>query len=338
MVENPTLAQPEIQNPPFRFDADRANSPLAHLSRGAPTTLQINLTKRCNLACHHCHVESGPKRSEQLSQAGCERIVQLLGLNPQLQTLDLTGGAPELHPGFRDLVRAARALGRRVIDRCNLTVLFEAGQEDTAEFLAEQGVEIVASLPCYGPENVEEQRGRGVFDPSIRALQALNALGYGGGDAEHTLNLVYNPVGAFLPPAQAELEAEYRERLAEDFGIRFDRLLTVTNMPIKRFAHSLEREGRMEEYMSLLVAHFNPATLPGLMCRELLNVDHRGRFFDCDFNQALDLPIPGPAQDIWALDDLGEFAGQPIHTQAHCFGCTAGAGSSCGGALVDGRD
>ena len=336
-MENHPLAQQETQQHHFRSDAGLANSPLAHLSRGTPTTLQVNLTKRCNLACHHCHVESGPKRSEQLSQAGCERIVQLLGLNPQLETLDLTGGAPELHPGFRDLVLAARALGRRVIDRCNLTVLFEAGQEDTAEFLAEQEVEIVASLPSYGPKNVEQQRGRGVFHPSIQALQALNALGYGRGDAKHTLNLVYNPVGAFLPPAQAELEAEYRERLAEDFGIRFDRLLTVTNMPIKRFAHSLEREGRMEAYMSLLVAHFNPATLPGLMCRELLNVDHRGRFFDCDFNQALDLPIHGPAQDIWAVDDLDEFAAQPVQTGGHCFGCTAGAGSSCGGALIEGR-
>ena len=331
------MAHPHIQEFDPLYDAHLAASPLAHLVREEPRTLQVNLTKRCNLACHHCHVESGPKRSEQLSQAGCERIVELLGLNPQLQTLDLTGGAPELHPGFRDLVRAARALDRRVIDRCNLTVLFEAGQEDTAEFLAEQEVEIVASLPCYGRENVEQQRGRGVFHPSIRALQDLNALGYGRGDAQRTLNLVYNPVGAFLPPAQAELEAEYRERLDADFGIRFDRLLTVTNMPIKRFAHSLEREGKMEEYMSLLVAHFNPDTLPGLMCRELLSVDHRGRFFDCDFNQALELPVRGPAQDIWAVDDLGEFAGQPVRTEPHCFGCTAGAGSSCGGALIEGR-
>jgi len=331
------LTHPQIQGFEPQLNAHLADSPLAHLVREEPRTLQVNLTKRCNLACHHCHVESGPKRSEQLSRAGCDRIVELLALNPQLETLDLTGGAPELHPGFRGLVTRARAAKRRVIDRCNLTVLFEAGQEDTAEFLAEQGVEIVASLPCHGLENVEQQRGRGVFRPSVQALQHLNALGYGRGDAERTLNLVYNPVGAFLPPAQAELEAEYRERLDADFGIRFDRLLTVTNMPIKRFAHSLEREGKMEEYMSLQVSHFNPATLPGLMCRELLSVDHRGRFFDCDFNQALDLPVRGPAQDIWAIDDLRQFAGQPVHTEPHCFGCTAGAGSSCGGALVERR-
>jgi radical SAM/Cys-rich protein len=313
---------------------DFAESPLGQLTRDRVKTLQVNIGKRCNLACHHCHVESSPKRREKLSLKGCARILQLLAQNPEVETLDLTGGAPELHEGFRDLVAGARALGRRVIDRCNLTVLFEEGQEDTAEFLADQGVEIVASLPCYTPENLEAQRGRGVFAGSIEALRQLNALGYGAGDRERVLDLVYNPVGAHLPPRQEELEAEYRVRLSEDFGIRFDGLLTLTNMPIKRFAHDLARRGQMEAYMALLITHFNPATLPGLMCRSLLSVDHRGHFFDCDFNQALDLPVHGPKRDIWKTDRLTDLARQPIRTAPHCFGCTAGTGSSCGGALV----
>ena len=328
------MAHPQTRENPIDPDARLADSPLATLFRAGVSTLQVNIGKRCNLACHHCHVESGPQRTERLSEAGCERILELLALNPQVTTLDLTGGAPELHEGFRGLVRGARALGRRVIDRCNLTVFFEPGQADTPEFLASQGVEIVASLPCHGRENVEQQRGRGVFDPSIEALRKLVALGYGQGDPDRVLHLVYNPVGPFLPPDQAALEAEYRERLRADFGIVFDRLLTLTNMPIKRFAHALSRDGKLSEYMSLLVAHFNPSTLPGLMCRELISVDDRGRFYDCDFNQALEMPVRGPAQDIWAVDDLTQFTGQPIQTAPHCFGCTAGAGSSCGGALA----
>ena len=203
-------------------------SPLAHLRRGQVKTLQVNIGKRCNLACHHCHVESGPLRTERLSDAGCERILQLLSLNPEVEVLDLTGGAPELHEGFRDLVRGARSLGCRVIDRCNLTVLFEPGQEDTAEFLAECQVEVVASLPCYTPENVEDQRGRNVFDRSIKALQHLNALGYGQGHEEHILNLVYNPGGAFLPPNQGDLEGEFRASLGQEHGIVFDRIPRTT--------------------------------------------------------------------------------------------------------------
>ena len=308
-------------------------SPLANLRRGRVKTLQVNIGKRCNLACHHCHVESGPLRTERLSEEGCERVLELLALNPEVEVLDLTGGAPELHEGFRAMVRGARALGRRVIDRCNLTVFFEPGQEDTAEFLAESQVEVVASLPCYTPENVEDQRGRNVFDRSIEALQRLNALGYEPGNDELTLNLVYNPGGAFLPPNQTALEEEFRERLGEEHGIVFDRLLTLTNMPIKRFAHSLVREGAYDEYMSLLVNHFNPDTLPDLMCRSLVSIDHRGRLFDCDFNQACDLPVPGTFQDIWQIEDLGELEGEAISIASHCFGCTAGSGSSCGGAL-----
>ncbi len=307
------------------------------LVRGPLTTLQVNVGLRCNLACHHCHVESGPKRREKLSLRDCERIITLLERSPGVATLDLTGGAPELHEGFRFLVREARRLDRRVIDRCNLTVLFEPGQEDTAEFLAAHEVEVIASLPCYTPDNVERQRGRGVFDQSIAALQRLNALGYGDPDSPLALSLVYNPVGAFLPGVQAELEATYRERLAEQFSIRFDRLLTLTNMPIKRFAHDLIRSGQHAAYQELLVSHFNPANLPGLMCRSLVSVDHTGRLYDCDFNLALELalqPEPsGSPLDIHSIEDLSGFEGRRIATGAHCFGCTAGAGSSCGGAL-----
>jgi len=319
------------------FDARLRAEGRAPLRRAPVTTLQVNVGLRCNLACHHCHVESGPMRTERLSRAGVERVVRLLERSPEVATLDLTGGAPELHPDFRWLVRAARALGRRVIDRCNLTVLFEPGQEETAAFLAEQGVDVVASLPCYGAANVEAQRGRGVFDRSIEALRLLNALGYGRrGDEARAgrLDLVYNPVGPHLPPAQAELEADYRHALRDGFGIEFDSLLTITNMPIKRFAHALRRDGDLEAYMALLVDHFNPATVDGLMCRHMVSVDHAGRVFDCDFDQALGLAPPRGARSIFELDSLDGFEGERVATGAHCFGCTAGAGSSCGGALA----
>jgi radical SAM/Cys-rich protein len=303
-------------------------------ARGVVTTLQVNIGLRCNLACQHCHVESGPLRSERLSRSDCDRVLDLLERNPQVETLDLTGGAPELHEHFRHVVGSARALGRRVVDRCNLTILREPGQEDTAAFLAWHEVDIVASLPCYSPQNVEAQRGRGVFGASIEALRLLNQHGYGQGDPKRRLDLVYNPAGPFLPPAESELEAEYRERLDADFGIVFDGLLTLTNMPIKRFAHSLIRDNRLDDYMSLLVAHFNPRTLPALMCRHLLSVDHAGRLYDCDFNQALGLDPPSGPLSIWDVDDLSALEGRPVATAAHCFGCTAGAGSSCGGTLT----
>jgi radical SAM/Cys-rich protein len=221
-----------------------------------------------------------------------------------------------------------------VIDRCNLTILFEPGQEHTAEFLADQQVEVVASLPCYTEENVEQQRGRSVFGQSTDALLWLNELGYAQSGSPLRLDLVYNPLGAFLPPPQKELEERYREELRRRFGIEFHALLAITNMPIKRFAHALRRDGAYEQYMSLLVNHFNPATLPGLMCRSLVSIGYDGRIYDCDFNQMLDLEIPGPAKTIWDLDDLSELKGRPIATASHCFGCTAGAGSSCGGTLA----
>jgi radical SAM/Cys-rich protein len=261
-------------------------------------------------------------------------VIELLARNPQIEVLDLTGGAPELNEQFRPLVAAARALGRRVIDRCNLTVLFEPRQEDTASLLAAHEVEIVASLPCYTPSNVDRQRGRGVFEASIAALRLLNGLGYGRPGSRLRLDLVYNPLGAALPPAQAELEERYKAELREHHGIEFHRLLTLTNMPIERFARDLERQGRLAEYVSLLVNHFNPATLPGLMCRSLVSIGYDGRVYDCDFNQMLALAAPGPERTIFDLDDFDAFDGREIATGRHCFGCTAGAGSSCSGSIA----
>lgn len=315
------------------FEALLAERGLPRLRRSRPATLQLNLGRRCDLACHHCHVEAGPARRESMSAATAERCLGLLAGDPGLRSLDLTGGAPELCPEFRRLVEGARALGRCVIDRCNLTVLFEPGQEDTARFLAQNQVRVVASLPCYTADNVDAQRGKDVFRRSIDALQLLNGLGYGRGDAL-VLDLVYNPLGPELPPPQAELEATYRKQLRALFEIEFHHLLTITNMPIKRFARALAREGRDSEYLSLLVNHFNPDTLAGLMCRDTLSVGWDGRLYDCDFNQMLELPLAGDARSVWDLDDASLLAGAPIATARHCFGCTAGAGSSCGGALV----
>ena len=316
------------------FDVQLAEAGHPPLRRGPAVTLQLNVGRKCDLACHHCHVEAGPKRTEMLDRRGAERVLELLERSPGVELLDLTGGAPELNPHFRMLVERARVLGRRVIDRCNLTVLRVPGQEDTAEFLADQGVEIVASLPCYTAENVEQQRGRGVFRSCIEGLRRLNDLGYGTPGSSLVLDLVYNPLGPTLPPPQAELQARYRHELRELFGIEFRSLLTITNMPIRRFLHALERDGQREAYLGLLVNHFNPETLPGLMCRSLVSVGWEGTIYDCDFNQMLELPPPGPRRTIWDVDDLKSLEGQPIATASHCFGCTAGAGSSCAGALA----
>ncbi len=304
----------------------------AVLRRAEATTLQVNVGKRCNQACHHCHVEAGPKRNEMMDAATARRVLELLERSPSVARVDLTGGAPELNPNFRALVRGARALGKEVIDRCNLTVLFEEGQEDTAEFLAQQRVSIVASLPCYTRENVDRQRGRGVFQKSMDALHTLNRLGYGR-DPRLVLDLVYNPLGASLPPSQAELEARYHRELRESFGVEFNQLLTLANMPIKRFADFLAREGREAEYLSLLVAHFNPATVSALMCRHTVSVGWDGRLYDCDFNQMLQIPLNGPS-NLFELGSCAALTGAAIVTARHCFGCTAGSGSSCGGALT----
>ena len=306
---------------------------IAPLARQPVTTLQINVGWRCDLACNHCHVEAGPNRTEMMDRKTADRILTVLRGSPSVTIVDLTGGAPELNAQFRHLVVGARALGLQVIDRCNLTILLEPGQEDTAEFLAENRVRVVASLPCTTEETVDAQRGRHVFERSIEALHKLAHLGYGRPGSPLTLDLVYNPPGATLPPPQAELEATYRRELKERFGIEFHRLLAITNMPIRRFARTLEREGRAEAYHSLLIAHFNPETVSEVMCRSLVSVGYDGRLHDCDFNQMLDLPLGGKARTIWEVADLAELEGDRIKTARHCFGCTAGAGSSCGGTL-----
>jgi radical SAM/Cys-rich protein len=296
--------------------------------------LQVNLTARCNLACTHCHVESGPKREEALDERGIDRLIELMPTAASLHTLDLTGGAPEMHPQFRRLAAAGRAHGLKVIDRCNLTVLFEPGQEDTAEFMAAHGIAVVASLPCYSSANVEKQRGKGVFAQSIDALQRLNALGYGREGGALELDLVYNPGGPSLPPAQAALEADYRRRLFEDFGIVFNRLFTLANMPIKRFLHALQRDGKLDAYMQLLIDHFNPRAAEGVMCRNLVSVGWDGALYDCDFNQMLSLPAGRQRTTLWDIARLDAIEQRPIAFDRHCYACTAGSGSSCGGALT----
>ncbi|MCP9834252.1 MULTISPECIES: arsenosugar biosynthesis radical SAM (seleno)protein ArsS [unclassified Cyanobium] len=307
--------------------------PFPALRRGRLETLQVNLGYRCNQSCSHCHVNAGPSRTEMMDPqtiALVPAVLQARGLT----SLDLTGGAPELHPGFRDLVRQARGLGVAVIDRCNLTILSEPGQEDLAAFLAQQGVKVVASLPCYSADNVDRQRGDGVFERSLSGLRQLNALGYGDVNSGLELDLVYNPQGPQLPPPQAALEADYRRELADRFGLRFNRLFTITNMPIQRFAAVLRQQGQLEGYMALLRQHHNPANLAQVMCRSTLSVDWQGFLFDCDFNQMLGLPI-GQGRPRAHLRQLLEQDpdGEPIAVADHCFGCSAGAGSSCGGAL-----
>jgi radical SAM/Cys-rich protein len=298
-------------------------------------TLQVNLGYRCNQACLHCHVNAGPTRTETMSRATVDDVLALLKASAA-RALDLTGGAPELNPHFRDLVRASRALGVRVIDRCNLTILEEPGQTDLAPFLAAQRVEIVASLPCYLEDNVDRQRGRGVFETSVRALQSLNALGYGLPGSGLELALVYNPQGPVLPPAQEKLEADYRRELGARYGIAFNRLFVLTNMPIQRFGSMLVSKGQFEPYMELLKNAYQPANLEQLMCRNLLSIDWRGYAYDCDFNQMLGLPLAVDGRPRTHVRELVGRAldGNPVAVADHCYGCTAGQGSSCGGALA----
>jgi len=304
------------------------------IQRGPLAVLQVNLGYLCNLSCVHCHVNAGPTRTELMSRETIDQVLALLQ-DSDIQTLDLTGGAPELNPHFRYLVTAARALGVHVIDRCNLTILFEPGQEDLAQFLAEQGVEIVASLPCYMEENVEEQRGKGVYSDSIRAIQLLNRLGYGV-TPELPLNLVYNPTGPVLPPPQSALQADYKRELGARYDIHFNQLFTITNMPIKRFGAVLLAQGQYESYMDLLQDNFSEENLDTVMCKNLLSIDWQGFLYDCDFNQMLDMPLIGSdrlRRHISGLLQAGELNNAPILTGDHCYGCTAGQGSSCGGAL-----
>jgi radical SAM/Cys-rich protein len=317
---------------PSAFSATLRQHGVQQLRRRELTTLQINVGKLCNQACHHCHVEAGPKRTEIMRAEVAERILALLSAAPSIAIVDITGGAPELNANFRGLVTESRRMGKQVIDRCNLTVLFEPGLEEMPQFLAANRSQVTASLPCYTAANVDQQRGKGVFEKSIRALRLLNTIGYGQPGSGLELDLVYNPLGASLPPPQEKLEADYKRELREHFGIEFNRLFTITNMPIKRFAEFLLREGKHESYMGLLANHFNPATVERLMCRELVSVGWDGKLYDCDFNQMLDLETPG-RKTIWQIDSFAELAASEIATANHCFGCTAGAGSSCGGSL-----
>jgi radical SAM/Cys-rich protein len=312
--------------------ADKLVQHGVQLRRGRTEILQINVGKVCNLTCNHCHVNAGPKRREIMTRETADRVLAWLA-DTDIPTIDITGGAPEMIPDFRYLVGRVHALGRHVIDRCNLTILIEPGYETLAQFLASNEVEIIASLPCYSMSNVDTQRGDGVFDDSIKALRLLNSLHYGL-DSKLPLHLVYNPVGDFLPGPQAELEADYKRELRDNFGIVFNRLFTITNMPIARFAAWLRQNNKLDSYMELLASSFNPSTVSSLMCHNTISIGWRGEVYDCDFNQMLDLQWRnGRPLYLWDIDPAN-IEGREILTGDHCFGCTAGCGSSCGGALA----
>jgi radical SAM/Cys-rich protein len=318
--------------------AEKLGAHSLSLRRARPEILQVNAGKLCNLNCMHCHVNAGPKRKEIMTRETVDRIIDWLA-KTDIAIADLTGGAPEMIPDFRYFIERVKKLGlsRHVIDRCNLTILRETGYEDLSEFLAINHVEIIASMPCYSPENVNAQRGEGVFEGSIAALRLLNSLGYGM-NLELPLHLVYNPLGPFLPPPQEKLEADFKRELDAHFGIVFNKLYTITNLPIGRFASYLRHNGKPEEYMQLLIDAFNPATIGGLMCRNTISVGWRGEVYDCDFNQQLGMQWSSNAGNeplfLWDIDP-DSLEGREIMTGDHCFGCTAGAGSTCGGAIVD---
>lgn len=312
------------------------------LTRRSSTTLQVNIGLTCNLACRHCHVESSPSRTETMPRIVAERLVELAAAEPSLQVADITGGAPEMHAEFRFLVESFSRLGLSVIDRCNLAVLLEPDQQDLVSFLARHNVRVVASLPCYSATNVEAQRGDGAFEASIRALRLLNDAGYGRPDSSLQLDLVYNPVGPTLPPPQVALEADYKRELKRAFDIDFSSLICITNMPIKRFADDLLIHKKLNDYMSLLVSSFNSSTVDNVMCRDMVHVAWDGSLYDCDFNYALEMGVPAPnlqgvdgprSLSVFDIDSLSELATRHIATGKHCYGCTAGSGSSCGGSL-----
>ena len=311
------------------------NTTFPDIARRQVETLQVNLGYKCNQSCLHCHVNAGPTRTEMMDRATIEQVLAYLAAR-RVGTLDLTGGAPELNVDFRYLVRHARALGVKVMDRCNLTILSEPGHEDLAEFLAANAVEVVASLPCYTEELVDRQRGKGVYERSVAGIRRLNSLGYGVEGSGLVLNLVYNPQGPSLPPAQEALEADYKRILGEAFGIRFNKLFTLANMPIQRFGSMLISKGKFNEYMELLRSAHREQNLDDVMCRSMVSVDHQGYLYDCDFNQMLGLPLKVHGKVRTHIADMlgADLAGNPIVVREHCYGCTAGQGSSCGGALV----
>jgi radical SAM/Cys-rich protein len=310
--------------------------PFPAIARGRLETLQVNVGYRCNQSCVHCHVNAGPNRTEEMDATTADLVIDFLERR-RIATLDITGGAPELNANFRRMVSAARDMAVKVMDRHNLTIQEQPGQEDLAEFLAANQVEIVASMPCYLQDNVDKQRGKGVYDGSVRGLRRLNALGYGREGSGLTLNLVYNPLGPSLPPPQLELEVDYKRVLGDRFGIMFNNLFTLANMPIQRFGAILLSQGQFEGYLDTLQHAHRDDNLAGVMCRNLLSVDYRGYVYDCDFNQMLDLPLTHGGRERVHLRDLldEDIAGNPIRVAGHCFGCTAGQGSSCGGALKE---
>ncbi len=297
-------------------------------------TLQVNIGYKCNQTCIHCHVNAGPHRWEMMNDENISKIPRIIKLH-NIKTLDITGGAPELHPRFKDLVKSVRDLNVKVIDRCNLTILSEKGYEDMAKFLASNKVDITASLPCYLEENVDKQRGEGVFKKSILGLKELNSLGYGLENSDLILNLVYNPIGPHLPPSQKHLEQKYKSELLNRHGIHFTKLLALANMPINRFADFLSRQGKLEDYEELLKENHNPNNIKSLMCRSSISVDWNGNLYDCDFNQQLGISQNNNPKNLHdLLRENIKFNGQKITVDKHCFGCTAGSGSSCGGALT----
>jgi len=298
-------------------------------------TLQVNVGRLCNQTCKHCHIDAGPAQTDTMKKKTVDRILDLLQNAPYVKTVDITGGAPELNRHFRYFVSKVREMDRAVIDRCNLTVLFEPGQEDVAEFLQYHKVKIICSLPCYTEENVDKQRGNGVFKTSIKALLHLNNLGYGKPGTGLELDIVYNPGGAFLPSNQVKLEEDYKLRLKEDFNVEFNNLYTFTNMPINRFERKLKKEGQLEEYFLLLFKTFNPHSAVEVMCQDQVSINWDGNIYNCDFNLILDIPIYTNLRSIWDIKSLDELNQRPIAVANHCYGCTAGAGSSCTGVLVE---
>jgi len=329
----PVVREDSRARAPVSFDEKLAAHGL-RLRAGRVETLQVNVGKLCNQACKHCHVDASPARTEIMTRETAEKVLDAVR-RFRIPTLDITGGAPELNPSFRRLVAEARLAGAHVLVRHNLTVMFEPGQEDLPEFFRGHSVEVVSSLPYFLEQQTDAQRGRGVFEKSIEALRRLNAVGYGREGGALKLNLVYNPVGAFLPPAQAAIEQDFKRELAARYGVTFDSLYTITNMPIRRFLEYLRRSGNEERYMRKLVEAFNPSTVEGLMCRTLVSVDWTGKLFDCDFNQMLELGVADELPQTVSDFDPTLFEGRDVMTGAHCFGCTAGAGSSCGGAVAE---
>lgn len=301
-------------------------------NRGKIELLQLNITKKCNQSCIHCHVNAGPTKTEEMSLSTINRILDLLASNKSIKTVDITGGAPELNPNFRYLISRLSKLKVKIIDRCNLTVLLEKGQEDTAEFLADKKVIIVASLPCYLEENVDFQRGNNIYHKSIEVLKHLNQLGYGKEGSGLILNLVYNPIGEYLPGNQSELEEDYKKALYQAHKIVFNQLFTITNMPINKYENLLKREGKYDEYNNLLYTSFNKSAAEKIMCKKQVSIGWDGTIFDCDFNQAIGFPINSDKNSIWKIEDFTEI-GKIITYDSHCYGCTAGFGSSCQGKL-----